>query len=134
MGTLCRVQETHEGRGAESVVLDPARRSPPSPMNTRGKAVGAHMEVLDCGRRLATFSGGHCAGQSDGSESYGRSHSWKARAAVCVHIEGTDTLSSAEVLRAVGHFVEGARHRREVVSGGGDLNFDLANDRVDKYA
>eukprot|EP00971_Amphidinium_carterae_P066703 1320974-Amphidinium_carterae.4 len=132
-GDVLCIQETHQGRGAESAVVASSWTSFASTMSSRAGGVlillkrawlsrdrwRAEPIELVRGRALAVRL------TSD--------HVRSKLLLLCVHLEQADDQAPADVLRTVGNFVQGASTRKEIVIGSGDLNFDMADDRIDAH-
>eukprot|EP00971_Amphidinium_carterae_P152184 3016425-Amphidinium_carterae.1 len=130
-GDIICIQETHQGRGAESAVLSSKWQRFSSPLNPRA---GGVMVLL----RKAWLSDGHWRASSSvivpGRAMVINLSSARSRTklvVICAHIEKTEDGSPEDVLRAIGIFVTEARQRNALVFGCGDFNFDLDADRVD---
>eukprot|EP00971_Amphidinium_carterae_P196077 3890712-Amphidinium_carterae.1 len=132
-GDIMCIQETHQGRGAESAVLSSKWQRFSSPLNPRA---GGVMVLI----RKAWLSDGHWRASSSvivpGRAMGINLSSARSRTklvVICAHIEKTEDGSPEDVLRATGIFVTEARQRNALVLGCGDFNFDLDADRVDAH-
>eukprot|EP00971_Amphidinium_carterae_P097208 1923827-Amphidinium_carterae.1 len=129
-GDILCIQETHQGRCAESAILSSQWQRFSSPMNPRA---GGVMVLV----RKAWLAAGHWRATSSelvqGRAMLVNLSSARSRTklvVICVHVEKPEEGSPEDVLRTVGVYVAEARLRNVLVLGCGDFNFDLDADRV----